>query len=66
MEIYISISSITEEEKSINLGKGQIFIDISNTENSLGIKVLILTPLSEEGVNAVRKIAKETSEIKIS
>ena len=76
MEIYISTSSIKEEvkgvqikkeEKSINLGKAQIFLDISNTENSLiGIKILISTPLSEEAMNTVRKTAKEKSEIKIS
>ena len=79
MEIYISISSIKgeekdkgvqteeEEEKSINLGKAQIFMDISNTQNSLiGIKILISTPLSEETMNAVIKTAKETSDIKIS
>jgi hypothetical protein len=79
MEIYISISSIKgeekdkgvqtkkEEEKSINLGKAQIFMDISNTQNSLiGIKILISTPLSEEAMNAVIKTDKETSDIKIS
>jgi hypothetical protein len=81
MEIYISISSIKgeeekdkgvqtkeeEEEKSINLGKAQIFMDISNTQNSLiGIKILISTPLSEEAMNAVIKTAKETSDIKVS
>jgi hypothetical protein len=80
MEIYISISSIKgeekdkevqtkeeEEEKSINLGKAQIFMDISNTQNSLiGIKILISTPFSEEAMNAVIKTAKETSDIKIS
>jgi hypothetical protein len=75
MEIYISTSSIKEvkgvqikkEEKSINLGKAQIFMDISNTKNSLiGIKILISTPLSEEAMNTVRKTAKEKSEIKIS
>jgi hypothetical protein len=82
MEIYISISSIKgeeekdkgvqtkkeeEEEKSINLGKAQIFMDISNTQNSLiGIKILISTPLSEETMNAVIKTAKETSDIKVS
>jgi hypothetical protein len=76
MEIYISISSIREEhkgvqikeeEKSINLGKAQLLMDISHTQNSLiGIKILIATPLSEEIMNAVRKTAKEKSEIKIS
>jgi hypothetical protein len=79
MEIYISISSIKEEDKevqikeeeeekrNINLGRGQIFIDISNTENSLiGIKILLPTPVSEETFNVVRKTAKENSEIKIS
>jgi hypothetical protein len=80
MEIYVSISSIKgeekdkgvqteeeEEEKSINLGKAQIFMDISNTQNSLiGIKILISTPLSEEAMNAVIKTAKETSDIKVS
>jgi hypothetical protein len=75
MEIYISIPSINKdkgaqiekERKSINLGKAQIFLDISHTENSLmGIKILLSTPLSEESMNAVRKTAKEKSEIKIS
>jgi hypothetical protein len=78
IEIYISISSLKEEqekgvqikkeeEKSINLGKAQLLMDISHTENSLiGIKILLSTPLSEEAVNTVRKTAKETSEIKIS
>jgi hypothetical protein len=76
MEIYISISSIKEEhegvqvkeeEKSVNLDKAQIFMDISHTKNSLmGIKILLSTPLSEEIINAVRKTAKEKSEIKIS
>jgi hypothetical protein len=74
MEIYISISSLKEEgvqikkeEKSINLGKAQLLMDISDTENSLiGIKILLSTPLSEEVINAVRKTTKEKSEIKIS
>jgi hypothetical protein len=80
MEIYISISSIKgeeekdnavqtkeEEEKSVNLDKAQIFMDISHTRNSLmGIKILLSTPLSEEIMNAVRKTTKEKSEIKIS
>jgi hypothetical protein len=67
MEIYISISPIKEEEKSINLGKAQLLMDFSHTQNSLiGIKILIATPLSEEIMNAVRKTAKEKSEIKIS
>jgi hypothetical protein len=74
MEIYISISSLKEEgvqikkeEKSINLGKAQLLMDISDTENSLiGIKILLSTPLSEEAINAVRKTTKEKSEIKIS
>jgi hypothetical protein len=76
MEIYISISPLKEEdkgvqiekeEKSINLGKAQLLMDISHTENSLsGIKILISTPLSEEAMDAVRRTAKETSEIKIS
>jgi hypothetical protein len=46
MEIYISISSLKEEdkqvqikeeeeEKSVNLGKAQLLMDISHTENSL-------------------------------
>jgi hypothetical protein len=75
MEIYISISSIKEEDKvvqikeeekrSINLDKSQLLMDISHTENSLmGIKILLSTPLSEEAMNAVRKIAKEKLEIK--
>jgi hypothetical protein len=75
MDIYISISSIKEEdegvqikeEKSVNLDKAQIFMDISHTENSLmGIKILLSIPLSEEIMNVVRKTAKEKSEIKIS
>ena len=53
MEIYISISSLKEEdkevqikdeeeEKSVNLGKEQLLMDISHTENSLmGIKILL-------------------------
>jgi hypothetical protein len=56
-----------EEGKSINVGKAQIFMDISHTKNSLkGIKILLSTPLSEEIMNAVRKTTKEKSEIKIS
>jgi hypothetical protein len=75
MEIYISISSLKgedkevqiEEEKSVNLGKAQLLMDISHTENSLmGIKILLSTPLSEETMNTIRKTAKEKLEIKIS
>ena len=78
MEIYISISSLKEEdkevqikeeeeEKSVNLGKAQLLMDISHTENSLmGIKILLSTPLSDETMNTIRKTAKEKLEIKIS
>ena len=76
MEIYISISPLKEEdkgvqikkeEKSINLGKAQLLMDISHTENSLmGIKILLSTPLSDEAMNTIRKTAKEKLEIKIS
>jgi hypothetical protein len=41
-------------------------MDISHTKNSLAIKILLSTPLSEEIMNAVRKTAKEKSGIKIS
>jgi hypothetical protein len=69
MEFLISFTSgdISEdkEQEILNLGQGQILMDISQEKGSLAaIKILLPTPLVEEAMNAVKKSA-EKSELKI-
>jgi hypothetical protein len=72
MEIYISFPSNednkeVQDKESINLGQAQIFMDISQKEKALmGIRILLPTPLSQEAMDTVKKLAKKLSEIKIS
>ena len=55
-----------KQKETLNLGQAQILMDISQEKGSLvAIKVLLPTPLGEEAMNAVKKLA-EKSEIKIS
>jgi hypothetical protein len=70
MEFLISFTSgdISEDEQreTLNLGQAQILMDISQEKGSLAaIKVLLPTPLEEEAMNVVKKLA-EKSEIKIT
>jgi hypothetical protein len=70
MEFLISftLGDILEdtEQETLNLGQGQILMDISQEKGSLVvIKVLLPTPLGEEAMNAVKKSA-EKSELKIT
>jgi hypothetical protein len=69
MEFLISFTSgdISEDEQreTLNLGQAQILMDISQEKGSLAaIKVLLPTPLGEEAMNVVKKLA-DKSEIKI-
>jgi hypothetical protein len=69
MEFLISFISgdipENKEQEILNLGKGQILMDISQEKGSLvAIRVLLPTPLGEEAMNAVKKLA-EKSELKI-
>jgi DNA-binding MarR family transcriptional regulator len=68
MEFLISFTSgdISEDKQkeTLNLGQAQILMEISQDKGSLAaIKVLLPTPLGEEAMNAVKKLA-EKSEIK--
>ncbi|HEX7208969.1 MAG TPA: hypothetical protein VF233_12355 [Nitrososphaeraceae archaeon] len=68
MEFLISFTSgdISEDKQreTLNLGQAQILMDISQEKGSLAtIRVLLPTPLGEEALNAVKKLA-EKSEIK--
>jgi hypothetical protein len=70
MEFLISFTSaeISEdkEQETLNLGRAQILMEISQENGSLEtIKVLLPTPLGEEAMNAVKKSA-EKSELKIT
>jgi DNA-binding MarR family transcriptional regulator len=70
MEFLISFTSgdISEDKQkeTLNLGQAQILMEISQDKGSLAaIKVLLPTPLGEEAMNAVKKLA-EKSEIKTS
>jgi hypothetical protein len=70
MEFLISFTSgdISENKKQeiLNLGQAQVLMDISQEKGSLvAIKVLLPTPLVEEAMNAVKKLA-EKSELKIT
>ena len=70
MEFLISFTSgdISEDKQkeTLNLGQAQILMDISQEKGSLAaIKVLLPTPLGEEAMNVVKKLA-EKSEIKIT
>jgi hypothetical protein len=70
MEFLISFTSgdISEDKQkeTLNLGQAQILMDISQEKGSLAaIKVLLPTPLEEEAMNVVKKLA-EKSEIKIT
>jgi hypothetical protein len=70
MEFLISFTSgdISDdrEQETLNLGQAQILMDISHVKGSLlAIKVLLPTPLAQEAMNAVKKLA-EKSKIKIT
>ncbi len=70
MEFLISFTSgdISEgrQKETLNLGQAQILMDISQQKGSLvAIRVLLPTPLGEEAMNALKKLA-EKSEIKIT
>jgi hypothetical protein len=69
MEFLISFSSgdiLEGKQEILNLGQGQILMDISQEKGSLAaIKILLPTPLVEEAMNAVKKSA-EKSELKIT
>jgi hypothetical protein len=71
MEFLILFTSgdISEDKQkeTLNLGQAQILMDISQQEKGslMAIKVLLPTPLGEEAMNALRKLA-EKSKIKIT
>jgi hypothetical protein len=71
MEFLILFTSgnISEDKQkeTLNLGQAQILMDISQQEKGslMAIKVLLPTPLGEEAMNALKKLA-EKSEIKIT
>ena len=70
MEFLISFTSgdISEDrqKETLNLGQAQILMDISQQKGSLvAIRVLLPTPVGEEAMNALKKLA-EKSEIKIT
>jgi DNA-binding MarR family transcriptional regulator len=56
-----------KQKETLNLGQAQILMDISQQEKGslMAIKVLLPTPLGEEAMNAVKKLA-EKSELKIT
>jgi hypothetical protein len=68
MEFLISFISgdISEDKQkeTLNLGQAQILMDISQQE-LMAIKVLLPTPLGEESMNVVKKLA-EKSELEIT
>jgi hypothetical protein len=68
MEFLISFVSgdISEDKQkeTLNLGQAQILMDISQ-QDLMAIKVLLPTPLGEEAMNVVKKLA-EKSELKIT
>ena len=69
MEFLILFTSgdISEDKQkeTLNLGQAQILMDISPREKGslMAIKVLLPTPLGEEAMNVVKKLA-EKSELK--
>jgi hypothetical protein len=71
MEFLISFVSgdISEDKQkeTLNLGQAQILMDISQQEKGslMAIKVLLPTPLGEEAMNVVKKLA-EKSELEIT
>jgi hypothetical protein len=71
MEFLILFTSgdISEEKQkeTLNLGQAQILMDISQQEKGslMAIKVLLPTPLREEAMSVVKKLA-EKSELKIT
>jgi hypothetical protein len=71
MEFLILFTSgdISEEKQkeTLNLGQAQILMDISHQEKGslMAIKVLLPTPLREEAMSVVKKLA-EKSELKIT
>ena len=68
MEFLILFTSgdISEDKQkeTLNLGQAQILMDISQ-QDLMAIKVLLPTPLGEEAMNVVKKLA-EKSELKIT
>lgn len=56
-----------KQKETLNLGQAQILMDISQREKDslMAIKVLLPTPLGEEAMNVVKKLA-EKSELKIT
>jgi DNA-binding MarR family transcriptional regulator len=56
-----------KQKETLNLGQAQILMDISQQEKGslMAIKVLLPTPLGEEAMNVVKKLA-EKSELKIT
>ena len=56
-----------KQKETLNLGQAQILMDISPQEKGslMAIKVLLPTPLGEEAMNVVKKLA-EKSELKIT
>jgi hypothetical protein len=71
MEFLILFTSgdISEDKQkeTLNLGQAQILMDISQQEKGslMAIKVLLPTPLGEEAMNVVKKLAAK-SELKIT
>jgi hypothetical protein len=67
--ILFTSSDISEDKQkeTLNLGQAQILMDISPQEKGslMAIKVLLPTPLGEEAMNVVKKLA-EKSELKIT
>jgi hypothetical protein len=67
--ILFTSSDISEnkQKETLNLGQAQILMDISPQEKGslMTIKVLLPTPLGEEAMNVVKKLA-EKSELKIT
>ena len=67
--ILFTSSDISEDKQkeTLNLGQAQILMDISQQEKGslMAIKVLLPTPLGEEAMNVVKKLA-EKSELKIT
>jgi hypothetical protein len=68
MEFLISFISgdISEDKQkeTLNLGQAQILMDISQ-QDLMAIKVLLPTPIGEEAMNVVKKLA-EKSELEIT
>jgi hypothetical protein len=68
MEFLISFISgeisDDKQKETLNLGQAQILLDISQG-SLMAIKVLLPTPLGEEAMNVVKKLA-EKSELKIT